>query len=320
MKQVVCFSINEDPSKSVRVEEAPDPACAEDGVVVAVKARPINPADILLLTGRHAYKPELPAPVGIEGAGVVEQAGPRSSLRVGDLVAIPWGGTWRERMALRDADVLALPAGVNLEQAAMLSVNPFTAIGMLEGVPAGSCVALNAATSAISKLLLSLCRHRGISTVAVVRDNSAEPALRALGASAVLVDGPDLADRIREAAPGPIVRALDAVAGDASGRMYDAVADGGTLMVYGLLSGDTVSLPAAGVVFRDVTVRGFSRLRSLRALGPARRDELTRELLALVTQGLLETAVDARFSLDRAAEAIAHQQSSARAGKVLLLS
>ena len=100
----------------------------------------------------------------------------------------------------------------------------------------------------------------------------------------------------------------------------DAVADGGTLMVYGLLSSDTVSLPAAGLVFRDVTVRGFSRLRSLKALGAARRDELTRELLDLVSRGLLESTVDARFPLERAAEAIVHQQSSGRAGQVLLLS
>jgi NADPH:quinone reductase-like Zn-dependent oxidoreductase len=43
--------------------------------------------------------------------------------------------------------------------------------------------------------------------------------------------------------------------------LYDCVADGGDLVVYGLLASDRVQLPAARLVFRDVTVRGFSRLR-----------------------------------------------------------
>lgn len=43
--------------------------------------------------------------------------GRASKLRVGDVVAIPSGGTWRERMAVSDADALVLPAEVDLEQA-----------------------------------------------------------------------------------------------------------------------------------------------------------------------------------------------------------
>lgn len=320
MRQIVCTRACDDPVQAVAVVDAPEPECPPAGVVVHVRARPINPADLLLLTGRHVYRPDYPAPIGIEGAGEVIAVGPSSRLRVGDRVAIPFGGTWRERMAVEDEVVLPLPSDVDLEQAAMLSVNPFTAAGLLEGLPAGACVALNAGTSAVSALVLAMARARGLTALAVVRDGAAEPGVRARGAHAVLVDGPDLAERLRAAAPGPIVRALDAVAGDASGRLFDAVAEGGELVVYGLLADDQVRLPAARLVFRDVTVRGYSRLRSLRALTVERRAAISAELVGLLGRGELTTPVEARYPLAEVAAALAHQVHPGRVGKILLTS
>jgi len=308
------------PADTVSVRAEPEPACPEAGVVVAVLARPINPADLLLLTGRHVFTPSLPAPVGIEGAGRVIAAGPGSRLSVGQLVAIPRGGTWTEQMALHDDDVLPLPEGLDIEQAAMICVNPFTAAGLLEGVPAGATVALNAGTSAVCRLILGLARRRGLRAIAVVRDLKAEAELIALGAVAVVVDGDGLAGRLRAAAGAPIVRALDAVAGAASGRLFEAVAEGGELVVYGLLSGNQVELPAAPLVFRDVTVRGYSRLRGYAALPVARRAEIGAELVSLVQEGTFVSPVEARYPLAAVADALHHQERPGRRGKILLVS
>ena len=320
MKQVFCVQSDEDASRAVRVDDVADPVCPDDGVVVAVKARPINPADLLLLNGRHVFSPPLPAPVGIEGAGVVIAAGRASRLTPGTKVAIPQGGTWREQMALRDDGVLPLPADVDIEQASMLSVNPFTVMGMLEGVSPGATIVINAGTSAVSKHVLAVARRRGIAVVTVVRDARAADALTALGAVAVLVDGDDLAARVARAAPSPVVRALDAVAGSASGRLYDCVADGGDLVVYGLLASDRVQLPAAGLVFRDVTVRGFSRLRIFAKMTPERRAAITDELVALLADKTLHADVEARYPLDAAPAALAHHSRPGRRGKILLVS
>jgi trans-2-enoyl-CoA reductase len=309
-----------DPSHTVEVRAVPDPVCPDAGVVVAVEARPINPADLLLLTGRHVFTPQLPAPVGIEGAGRVVEAGPASRLRPGDVVAIPSGGTWTERMALADDAVLPLPAGVDIEQAAMLSVNPFTAVGLLEGVPDGSTIALNAGTSAVSRLVLALARRRGLRALAVVRDGRVADELMAQGAAAVLVDGEDLASRLRDAAGAPILRGLDAVAGGASGRLFDAVSDGGELIVYGLLSSNRVELPAAELIFRDVTVRGYSRLRCYSAMTAERRAAIGAELVALLSSGEAFSPVEARYSLEAVREAVAHHERAGRRGKILLLS
>jgi len=320
MLQISCVRFDDDPVNAVEVVDVPAPRCPERGVVVAVRARPINPADLLLVTGRHAYKPALPEPVGIEGAGEVVEAGAGSRHQIGDLVALPWGGTWRERVAMGDEDVLPLPAGTDLEQAAMLSVNPFTAAGLLEGVAPGATIALNAPTSAVVQLVLAMCRARGIHAIAVARPGADPEPLRARGFYAVVDDGADLSARIRAVAPGPVVRSLDALAGDASGRMFDVVADHGTLMVYGLITDDVVRLPATGLVFRDVTVVGYSRLRVLRALAPERRAALTTELIGMVASGALATPIEARYPLADVAAALRHQARSGRTGKILLVS
>jgi trans-2-enoyl-CoA reductase len=320
LREVLCVRPGPDTVASVVVSDQTPPACPEDGVVVAVRARPINPADLLLLNGRHVFTPVLPAHVGIEGAGVVVEAGPRSRLRVGTHVAIPSGGTWRDRLAFRDDGLLELPPHLDLEQAAMLCVNPFTVMGMLEGVAPGSTILVNAANSAIARLVLAVAKKRGLHGVGVVRDASTFDLVRAAGAEHVLVDGPDLAERVRAEAPGPVMLALDAVAGAASGRMFDAVADGGALTIYGLLSSDRVELPAAGVVFRDVHVRGFSRLRIFAAMTRERRAAITAELVQLLAEGLLETEIEARYPLDGIRDALAHHERPGRKGKILLVS
>jgi NADPH:quinone reductase-like Zn-dependent oxidoreductase len=320
MRRVFYTTPDTDPSRTIEVLDVDEPRCPDAGVLVAVEARPINPADLLLLTGRHVFTPTLPATVGIEGAGRVIAAGPTSQLRPGDVVGIPRGGTWSERLAFEDDEVLRLPAGVDIEQAAMLCVNPFTAVGLLEGLAPGATIVLNAGTSAVSRLVLSLARRRGLRALAVVRDTRSVDELLNLGAAAVLVDGDDLAQRLRDAAGAPIVRGLDAVAGAASGRLFDAIAEGGDLIVYGLLSSSKVELPAANLVFRDVTVRGYSRLRCYAALSPARRVEIGAELVELVTSGDMITPIAARYPLERAREAIAHHERPGRQGKILLVS
>ena len=289
-------------------------------VVVQVRARPINPADTLLLTGRHLYRPDLPAPVGIEGAGEVVAAGSRSRLAVGALVAIPFGGTWRERIALGDDDVLPLPPGIDREQAAMLSVNPFTAAGLLEGLGAGDWIVANAAASAVVGQVLALAVPRGVNVVAVARDGRAEARLLGQGARAFVLDGPGLPERVARVAGGRVVRALDAVAGDRSVDMFACVADGGELVVYGLLGGDVAHLRAAELVFRDVTVRGWSRLRALRAMAPARRTEITEHIATAIATGTLSSRVAARFPLAEARSALQAQAAGGLDGKVLLVS
>jgi NADPH:quinone reductase-like Zn-dependent oxidoreductase len=90
-------------------------------------------------------------------------------------------------------------------------------------------------------------------------------------------------------------------------------------VVYGLLSSDRVDLPAAELVFRDVTVRGYSRLRGYAAMTPERRAEIGAELVGLLGDGEAFSPIEARYRLDEVREAVAHHEQPGRSGKILLV-
>lgn len=105
-------------SEALRLVQRDCPPPGPGQVRIRMLARPVNLADLLLLDGRHVYKPLLPAVVGIEGAGLIEAVAEGVSLAPGTLVAVPSGGTWREQMIVPAAAVLALPPDLSTEQAA----------------------------------------------------------------------------------------------------------------------------------------------------------------------------------------------------------
>lgn len=319
MKRVFAVRIAS-PAEALEVRELEAPSPGPGEVSVRIHAAPINPADLLLLAGRHLARPPLPAAVGIEGAGEICALGPGvTAWRVGQRVALPFGGTWSEEVVTAERVPIAIPDHLSMEQAAMLSVNPVTAGLLLEGLGPGDTVLQNAAGSAVGTLVIRLAAARGIRTINVVRRQEQVEPLRALGADVVLVGDEDLAARIQLAARGVrVTRGLDAVAGEATGRLAAGVADEETVICYGLLAADQVVVPARDVVFRGLVLRGLSRLRELGKLTPAARHALLSDLAEQVASGALASTVEATYPLDQATAAVAHAERPGRQGKILL--
>ena len=101
--------------------------------------------------------------------------------------------------------------------------------------------------------------------------------------------------------------------------MFDCVADFGTLICYGLLGSDEVVFPAAQLIFRDVQVRGYSRLRSLRSLPRDDAERLYADLFAGLEKGLFHTPILKTFAFEDVVQAVELAESSAGEGKVLLI-
>lgn len=321
MKRAMVVRLAE-PADGIEIVDVAEPVPGPGELLVEVHARPIQPADLLVVRDRHIVKPTLPDPVGIEGAGVVIGHGEGvSHPPLGARVALPFGGTWSERIVLPAHVVIPLPEDCDLLQGAMLALNPVTAWGLLEGMQPGQWLAHNAANSSLGQLITRIAASRGVRTLSVVRRPGMEEMLGALGADHVLVDGDDLADRIRERTDGRgVTRALDAVAGRATGRLHDACADGGEVVCYGLLGSDDIILPAARTIFRSVQVRGYSRLRTIMALPPDRRAAMQAELVAHFQAGRFHTPVRATLPLGRVSEAVVLAEERGAQGKVLLVS
>ena len=308
-------------SQVVEVIETAPPRPGPGEALVRMLASPINPADHLLMTGHHASRPPLPAFAGIEGVGEIVEA-PAGTLAPGTHVILPPGaGTWSELVAARIEGLVPVPRELDVVQAAMLGVNPATAWLMLEltQLAAGEWLVQNAASSAVGRLMIRLAHARGVRTVNIVRRAEVEPALRALGADAVLVGEDDLPARVRDATAGAPVRwAFDAVAGTSSGVLATCLAPGGTLVTYGLLSYQPVQLPASLVVFGDLTFRGFSRYSAVAKMGPAGARTMYARLAELVADGTLRSDVEATYPLERVREALEHSERGGRDGKIVL--
>lgn len=303
--------------------------------LVEVLAAPINPSDVLTLTGDYGSLPPLPAVGGNEGVGrVVEVGADVRGLPVGQTVLLPVGsGTWTTHLVAAANTLVPLPDGADPRQLSMLTVNPPTARLLLSefvALQAGDWVVQNAANSAVGGYLVQLAKARGIRTVNIVRRASAQASLQALGADVVLVDDVDgdaaeingavLAARVREATGGAsIALGIDAIGGLATGRLAQVVAPGGTLVTYGAMSGEDCMISPAALIFRGVSLRGFWLAHWFKTTAPPTRAALFGELVALIAAGRLSAQIEATYGIDRIKEAVAAAAASGRDGKILVL-
>ena len=303
--------------------EAPELATGQ--TLVEVLAAPVNPADLLAITGEYGGAGALPATAGSEGVGRVLRHGPDTTGPApGSLVLLPFGsGTWATHLVADTPALMALPADADTLQLAMLTCNPAAALLMLEeyvALDTGDWVIQDAANSGVGGNVIQLARRRGLRTVNIVRRESARDAVVTMGGDVVLVDGDELAERATAATGGaPIRLGLDAVGGAATGRLAGCLAEGGQLVNYGLLSGDPCMVAPFQLIFRSITLRGFWRAQWFRRASPERRAGILGELSALVADGSLYTPVHATFPLQRVAEAVRLARSGGRSGKVLLV-
>ena len=313
------------PQDVIAAESFELPALQAGQALVEVVAAAINPSDVLTLTGDYGMLPPLPAVGGNEGVGrVLEVAADVSRMAAGQLVLLPVGcGTWTTHLVVDAAQLLPLPAGADPRQLAMLTVNPPTASLLLSefaDLKPGDWVLQNAANSAVGGYVVQLAKARGLRTVNVVRREAACGAVRELGGDVVLVDGDDLAARVKAATGGAkIVLAIDAVGGLATERLAQAIASGGLIVNYGAMSGEACAISPGSLIFRGIRLHGFWLAQWFKTSTPEGRAALFGELVRLIATGALHARIQATYSLDEIKQAIAAAASGERDGKIVLL-
>jgi len=313
------------PDEAIDLVEQPDPGePGADEVIVDAEFAPINPADVLNLEGKYgASPPPLPMVPGAEGVGRVTKSGANvRHVKPGDRVLLPGPGCWRERFKAPGKAVFALPAGVDPKQLAMLRVNPPTAYLMLHQFVApkpGQWVIQNAANSGVGHCVIRLAKDAGVGTVNVVRREDLVRPLKAFGGDVVLVDGPDLDSRVKkEIGDAPLPLAIDAVGGSATQRLARSVSDGGTVVNYGVLSGEPCMVDGRDTVFRDVRLHGFWLRKWFVDTPPVKIGEVYGQLARKLADGTLAVEVEAVYPIRRIKEAVAHAARGGRSGKILI--
>ncbi|XP_041650002.1 enoyl-[acyl-carrier-protein] reductase, mitochondrial [Cheilinus undulatus] len=290
-----------DPSQVVQLEEVDLPPLGAKDVLVKILAAPINPSDINMIQGTYAILPELPAVGGNEGVAQVLEVGSHiKSLKTGDWV-IPKDaglGTWRTEAVLAEDDVISLPNNIPLLSAATLGVNPCTAFRMLsdfEDLKPGDTVIQNAANSGVGQAVIQIAAARGINTINVIRDRpeftQLSDRLKAIGATHVIKEEALRRPEIKElfkTCPKPKL-ALNGVGGKSATELLRHLQLGGSMVTYGGMAKQPVTVPVSALIFKDVKVCGFwvtQWKRDHSKDGSAFRAMLD-ELCSLIRQGKL---------------------------------
>ncbi|MDZ4368018.1 MAG: zinc-dependent alcohol dehydrogenase family protein [Afipia sp.] len=310
------------PWEVVETVTIPDPGAPGAGeIVIDMEFSPINPSDLVLMRGLYGVKPKLPAPVGTEGVARVTKVGSGvAGIREGDRVLFPRGtSTWLTRSKVKADGLFTLPTGADPQQLSMLMVNPPTAYLLLTeyvSLKKGDWVIQSAGNSGVGRAVIAIAKQMGVHTVSVVRRPELVDELKKLGADIVLVEGPDLAKRVAEATgKAKIMLALDSVGGPGLMSLNDCLANGGTLVAYGVMSGGPGPFFTAPNIFRDLTLKGFWLLNWFNKSAPARVVEVQRKMAGWIADGTIFTPVEATYPLVESAAAISHAAKGT--GKIL---
>ncbi|MEP4195032.1 MAG: zinc-dependent alcohol dehydrogenase family protein [Aliishimia sp.] len=319
MKKVIYEEFG-NPGEVLKVVEVDQQPLEVGQARIEVLRSPINPSDLIQIAGDYGVKPPLPAVAGNEGIGRVSEVN-GEGIAVGQLVLAPAGsGVWATEMVAPISHLIPLPDG-DVDQLSMLMVNPATAHLLLKDfvdLKEGDWVIQSAANSGVGSYVVQLCKARGLNLMNVVRRESAIEGLKELGAEHVLVDGPDLAKRVRQATGAKMSLALDAVAGETFGRLGETLKKQGTLVNYGAMSLQPVSMVAGSMIFNDITIRGFWLVNWFERASKEDRMATYGELTRMVLTGDLYAPIDRHFTLDEVREAAGYTWAGERTGKVLL--
>jgi NADPH:quinone reductase-like Zn-dependent oxidoreductase len=316
-------------AEALRVEQRPVPKPGKDEILVKVAASPINPSDLAFLDGNYGFDKVPPVVPGGEGSGTVVAVGPGPmgryflGKRVACLNTGEGDGVWAEYVVTSTkGGAFPLNKSVNLEQGAMSVINPLTASAFLEITKDGGhkAIVLTAAASALGQMVNRLGRSAGIQVINIVRREAQVDLLKAQGATVALNSSDaDFDKQLHDACHQYDAHlAFDAVAGEMTGQLLNALPENSTVTVYSCLSRKSPETVVDQIVFRGKTVTGFwlgpwlsSNKNLLQIL------QLWRRSQSLIGTDL-KSEVRARYPLQEAKKAVQDYTNQMTGGKILL--
>jgi len=312
------------PHEIIEAVEFSQPELQEGEVLLELLAAPINPSDVLTLTGDYGILPPLPAIGGNEGVAKVVEHGPGvTSPALEQTILLPVGiGTWATHMVAKASALTPLPNEADPLQLSMITINPPTASLLLSefvDLQEGDWVIQNAANSGVGNYLVQLAKMKGFKTVNVVRRESLIDPLKAQGADVVVVDSENLHEEVAaQTEGGEIKLGIDAVGGSGTARLGNCLANDATLVNYGMMSGKPCVLSPQVIVFKGVTVKGFWLAKWFKSATKDQQMSLYGELTQLVATGKLHAPIHASYAVKDIKQAVEVASQGERNGKVIM--
>ena len=299
--------------------EVPDPAAGAGEVVVEVAAAGLNRADLAQRQGFYPPPPGAPPYLGLEASGRVIEVGPGvTGWAVGDEVcALLAGGGYAERVVVPTGQLLPVPKGVGLVEAAALpeaACTVWSTIVMRGALSAGETLLVHGGASGIGTMAIQVGKALGARVVCTVGGPERAEYCRGLGADQVI-------DYRAEdfVAHGPYDVILDIIGAEYLARNVQALANGGRLTVIGIQGGAQGELDLGLLLLK----RGAVHATSLRYRPLGEKAEIVTavrdHLWPLAEAGLVRPVIDRAMPLPQAAEAHKLLETGGHLGKVLLI-
>jgi NADPH:quinone reductase len=310
------------------VVDVPKPIPQKGELLVRVICAPVNPADLMMLTGNYVISGKPPFIPGLVAVGEVIESNAGflgnliNSRRVAFASSHRQNGTWAEfaistpRLCFQLSDRLSDEDGVNL-----LS-NAATAIGLMDTLQkhGHSTAIVTAAASEVGRMMNTIAPEYGMTLLNIVRSQEQISVLHQLGAQYILdMTTDEFSDQLKHLAHRLNTRAaIDSVAGEMPNLLMEAMPERSMIWILGRLSGNPITFDGiTQLVGKQHILRGFSINEWFL------QKSLIGQLLAgMKAQKLLlngfKTQVQQRVSLSVAAEKLAELTQSATQGKTLI--
>jgi putative PIG3 family NAD(P)H quinone oxidoreductase len=305
--------------------QVPDPEPAVDEVLIEVVATAVNRADLMQRQGNYPPPPGAPPYLGMECSGRIAKLGDGvTGWAVGDEVcALLAGGGYAERVAVPAGQVLPIPDGVSVLDAAALPEVCCTVWSMVFAwgkLSAGESFLVHGGSSGIGTMAIQLAHQRGSRVCTTAGTPRKVEFCRTLGADvAINYNDEAFEERVLAETGGEGVDViLDNMGAAYLPRNVACLAIDGRLIVLGLQGGRRGELDLGDLLVK----RGTVHAAGLRGRSPARKAEIVAETRAnvwpMISSGAVRPVIDRVLSLDDAAEAHELVDSSEHIGKVLL--
>lgn len=295
-----------------------------DQVRIRQSAVGLNYIDVYLRTGLYPL-PELPAVIGMEGAGVVEETGAEvTEFKPGDRVCYPMnvGGYAGERL-IDAGRLLHLPDGIGDTQAAAMMLKGMTAHYLLRRtyrVQPGDPVLVYAAAGGVGLILCQWAKHLGATVIGCVGSAEKAALARAHGCDhAILYDQESVPERVREITGGEgVAVAYDAVGKATFEASLDSLRPFGVMVSFGAASGPVepfspAILSSKGSLYvTRPTLATHTATRKLLLEG-------AEALFDMVLAGHVKIEIGQTYPLEKAAQAHRDLQARKTTGSTVLI-
>ncbi|AHC23123.1 MULTISPECIES: NAD(P)H-quinone oxidoreductase [Mycobacteriaceae] len=306
-------------------QEVPDVAAQAGEVVIRVAAAGVNRADLLQAAGNYPPPPGASNILGLEVSGTITEIGDavRGWTTGQQVCALLAGGGYAEYVAVPAAQLLPVPEGIGLHEAAALpevACTVWSNLMMTARLRPGALLLVHGGGSGIGTHAIQVARELGV-RVAVTAGSPEKLALcTELGAEmAINYRDEDFVERVSEAGGADVI--FDIMGAKYLDRNIDALAPGGRLVIIGMQGGIKAELNIAKLLGKRAGVLATA-LRSRPVDGPDGKGaivaQVTENVWPMIAAGRVRPLIGAELPVQDAARAHALLSSGDVAGKVLL--